>query len=187
MRKLSLLMVLFFSINIHNIYSQMPPHPTLLKKINNGKISSPYALSNLYVLKSKGIDEPWSSPKLQMLKKQNSFSKVFGPASVPTGNWKALAILVKFTDKDSQVSSAYFDTLLFGQNTGTLHDYYNEVSYNNLDIITVNLPSSIGWITAPQTYSYYVNAQNGMGSYPQNSQKLVEDIVNLIDLVVDFS
>ena len=68
-----------------------------------------------------------------------------------------------------------------------MRDYYNKVSYGNLDVITVNLPSAIGWITAPQTYSYYVNGQNGTGDYPHNSQKLVEDIVNLVNPQIDFS
>ncbi len=76
---------------------------------------------------------------------------------------------------------------MFDQNIGTLRDYYNKVSYGSLDLVTVNLPSTIGWVTAPITYSYYGNGQNGMGSYPQNTQRMVEDIVNLIDPLIDFS
>ena len=165
----------------------MPPHPSLLDKIKQGEIAVPYTLSNIELIRSKGVDEPWSSPKLQILKKQNGFSRLFGPEVIPTGNWRALVILVQFSDKSSQANATYFDNLLFSQNTGTLCDYYNKVSYGNLDIVTLNLPSSIGWLTAPQPYSYYVNAQNGEGSYPHNSQKLVEDIVNLVDPQIDFS
>ncbi len=187
MKKLYFLLILLLVINNLYIYAQMPPHPLLLDKINKGEIIKPYALSNLDMIRSKGVDKPWSAPKQQMLNKQNGISRMFGPQTVPSGSWKALAVLVKFTDKDSQVNATYFDNLLFGQSTGTVRDYYNKVSYSNLDIITVNLPSTIGWITAPQPYSYYVNGNNGEGSYPQNSQKLVEDIVNLIDPVIDFS
>ncbi len=68
-----------------------------------------------------------------------------------------------------------------------MQDYYSKVSYGNLDIITANLPSSIGWVTAPEPYSYYVNENNGFGTYPNNIQKLVEDIVNLVDPQIDFS
>ena len=68
-----------------------------------------------------------------------------------------------------------------------MRDYYRQVSYGNLDIVTANLPSSIGWVTAPQSYSYYVNGQNGFGAYPQNAQNLVEDAVNAVAGVVDFS
>ncbi len=175
---LGIAIILFFCAQN---YAQIPPHPSLIDKIKRGEIAEPYTLSNLNLIRSKGVDQPWSSPNLQMLKKQNAFSRTFGPESVPTGNWKALVILVQFTDKASQVNSNYFDNLIFGQSTGTLRDYYNKVSYGNLDIVTVNLPSTMGWVTAPQPYSYYLNGQNGMGSYPNNSQRLVEDIVNLVD------
>ncbi|MGB8320867.1 MAG: M6 family metalloprotease domain-containing protein, partial [Ignavibacteriaceae bacterium] len=187
MKKLYFLLILLLVINNLYIYAQMPPHPLLLDKINKGEIIKPYALSNLDMIRSKGVDKPWSAPKQQLLNKQNGLSRMFGPQTVPSGSWKALAVLVQFTDKPSQVNATYFDNLLFGQSTGTLSNYYNKVSYGNLDIITVTLPSTLGWITAPQPYSYYVNGNNGMGSYPQNSQKLVEDIVNLIDPVIDFS
>ena len=170
-------------------YAQMPPHPSLLKKIKLKEQAAPYVLDNLNLVKSKGIDQPWTSPGLEMQQniKQNIISRSFGPQAVPSGNWKALVILVKFSDKSSQVNADYYDNLLFGQSTGTLHNFYEKVSYGSLDIITVNLPSSIGWTTAPQTYSYYVNGQNGTGSYPNNSQKLVEDIVNLVNSQIDFS
>ena len=187
MKKLFLYLIILLLIDISKDYAQMPPHPSLLDRIKRGEITAPYTLSNLNAIRSRGVDQPWSSPKLQMLKKQNTFSKTLGPEAAPTGSWKALAILVQFSDKPSQVNANYFDNLLFGQNTGTLHDYYEKVSYGNLDIITVNLPSTIGWVTAPQTYSYYVNAQNGTGDYPHNSQKLVEDIVNLVNPQIDFS
>ena len=80
-----------------------------------------------------------------------------------------------------------FDSLLYGMSTGTLRNYYKMISYNNLDIVTVNMPSSLGWTTAPQTYAYYVNGQNGTGTYPHNSQKLVEDVIASLDGAVDFS
>jgi len=170
-------------------YGQMPPHPSLLERIKRGEQSAPYTLSNLNLVRSKGVDEAWAVPALKMdrIQKQKSFSRSFGSAVAPSGNWKALAILVRFRKKPVQVSCQYFDTLLFSQSTGTLRDYYNKVSYGNLDINTVNLPSEICWVIAPQTYDYYVNGQNGLGSYPQNSQKLVEDIVNLVDSQIDFS
>jgi immune inhibitor A len=98
-----------------------------------------------------------------------------------------LMLLVDFTDNASSVNASFFDTLGFEEQFGTIRDYYQKVSYVALDIITVNLPSATGWYTAPQTYSYYVNAQNGLGAYPQNSQRLVEDLIALVDPVVDFS
>ena len=71
----------------------------------------------------------------------------------------------------------------------TVWDYYDDASYGQLDIVTVNLPSSVGWVVAPQTYAYYVNDENGLNpaSYPNNARKLVEDLVTLVDPTVDFS
>ena len=66
--------------------------------------------------------QPWSSPGLEMQQnlKQNNFSRTLGPQAVPIGSWKALVILVQFTDKVSQVNPNYFDNLMFGQSPGTL-------------------------------------------------------------------
>jgi M6 family metalloprotease-like protein len=109
------------------------------------------------------------------------------PGAAPASPFRTLAILVQFSDKLAQVSAASFDTLLFGPGSQTVRGYYREVSYNQLDIVTVNLPSSLGWRTAPQTYGYYVNDQSCTGSYPNNCQKLTEDLVAMVDPVVDFS
>lgn len=113
----------------------------------------------------------------------------------PTASaFKVLAILVKFSDKNSQVLPTYFDSLVYAHAHSTVNDYFKEISYGAIDLVTVNLPSSLGWKTAPQTYNYYVqdlNAANnpdyGLGDYPHNSQKLVEDLVDLVDPSVDFS
>ncbi len=94
---------------------------------------------------------------------------------------------MQFTDNLSQVGATYFDSLLFGGGDGTLNDYYSAVSYGTLDIVTVDLPSSIGWCTMPQTYAYYVDGNYGTGTYPNNARKLAEDAVLLADPLVDFS
>lgn len=186
---------LLFSLVIGSfsiINAQMPAHPNLLQKIQTDKTlqKSSYYLMNQTELKAKGIDAPWSSSQLQIHKSkgiQNTFSRSYGKPSPPHGNWNALVILVQFSDKPKQVNPTYFDNLLFGTNSGTLNSYYKAVSYNNLDIVTVNLPSSMGWQTAPHNYSYYCNGQHGFGNYPQNAQKLVEDAVTLAEPLVDFS
>ncbi len=106
-----------------------------------------------------------------------------------TGPFNILAILVSFTDEVAGTNAAYFDNLMFSTTSVSVRHYYREASYSQLDIVTVNLPSSMGWMMAPQTYSYYVNGENGVNpdSYPNNAQKLVEDLVALVDGSVDFS
>ena len=147
----------------------MPPHPELLERVRRGEVMLPDFITDPGQRQQMGIDQP------QALR------------AGPQGSWNALALLVEFTDNTSQVGPAYFDTLLFGGGSGTLNDYYDVVSYGALDIVTVNLPSSIGWCTMPQTYAYYVNGNYGTGTYPQNAQKLTEDAVLLADPLVDFS
>ncbi len=95
----------------------------------------------------------------------------------PPASSGLLAIIVSFTDHPSQVAASYFDNLVFGSTGNTVNDFYSEVSYGTLDIVTVNLPSTVGWHTMPQTYAYYVNGDHGFGDYPQNAQKLTEDAV----------
>ena len=102
-------------------------------------------------------------------------------------NKKILAILVDFSDNTASVASTFFDSLMFDTLGNTVRNYYRENSYDQIDIITSNNPSILGWQRAPQTYAYYVNGQNGTGSYPNNTQKLVEDLIAMIDASVDFS
>lgn len=151
----------------------MPPNPeTLQKHLEQGQ-PLPYYLEHRPELIKRGIN----------------MSMKLAPSAKPgiSGSFRALAILIKFSDKAESVVPAEFDTLLFVNRQGTVRNYYNEVSGNQLDIVTLNLPSSIGWTMAPQTYAYYCNDQNGTGAYPQNSQKLCEDVTGLINPLVDFS
>ncbi len=100
-----------------------------------------------------------------------------------------LLILVEFPDNlANQVThpqSAY-DDMMFSTGvvpTGSLVEYYEEVSYGTFTpagTVTV-------WIMAPHPYTYYANAANGMGGYPNNSQGLLEDCVQQLDILMDFS
>lgn len=145
----------------------MPPHPRLRDQIQTGAVRVPTVTA--------------SSARVP--------STVRAPSAL-TGSIKALAVLVDFSDKVKTVQASYFDSLIFAApvvGRGSVRDYYGEVSYGQIDIITVNAPSSLGWRRASQTYSYYVNGANCLGSYPQNCQKLAEEIVDAIDGVVNFS
>jgi immune inhibitor A len=159
----------------------MPPHPDLLKQFKEGIKPIPNFITNPQILREKGINQP--DKKLELAE----YIQLSEPVPGPTGNYKALALLVDFSDNTSQVTASYFDTLIFSSGSNSVRDYYYEVSYGSLTIITVNLPSSVGWSRAPQTYSYYTNGAYGLGSYPRNAQKLVEDVVDAVDSVVDFS
>jgi len=126
-----------------------------------------------------------------------------GPRMVFPQNqtFRLLALLVEFSDypRSPSINVTSFDTLLFSADPPSVRHYYREVSYNQLDIVgvSVTLPSAVGWRTAPQPRGYYVNNSYCLGdpndlvfpfySYPNNCQRLVEDLVAAVDPVVDFS
>lgn len=147
----------------------MPPHPDLIARAKRGEVKLPDFISNPKLKKQRGIDQP--ADKVPNL----------------SGTWRSLALLVRFTDHPAQVGASYYDTMLFGGGMSTLNHYWRTVSYGALDIVTVNLPSSVGWCLMPQTYAYYVNSNYGEGSYPQNAQKLAEDAVLMADSLVDYT
>lgn len=104
-----------------------------------------------------------------------------------TGNFNILAICADHPDKTSSVAATAFDNLIFGAGAGTVRHMYHEMSYGTLTLVTVNLPSALGWQRLATNYSTYVNNAYGLGAYPNNTQKLCEDLVDLVNPFVDFS
>jgi immune inhibitor A len=155
--------------------SAMPPSPDLLARIRSGQQPLPYYIQHEAESRARGIENP---------DRVRTVSDLLGPQR--DTNMPILAVLVDFSDHEHQVVPSFFDNLLYGA-TGSLQDYYQEVTYGNLTMMSNDPPSTILWVRAPHTYAYYVDGQNGEGTYPQNSQRLVEDVVAIIDPVVDFS
>lgn len=151
----------------------MPPHSRLADKIARGEVIVPQTNLQINVPAARA----WSLPAGMRL------------GAMVADSFKTLAILVQYSDKPSQVDPADFDTLLYELNRGSVRDFYLECSYGTLDMITVNLPSSTGWQTVPQTANYYANGESGLGSfsYPNNAQKLVEDAIAAADPLINFS
>ena len=185
----SLSAAFIFLISSANLFAQMPPHPSLIEKLKKGEIQKPYTLKHLPELRNNGIDASWDSGINKFLEKNRNKMRIKSFSSLNSAgrNYNALVILVDFSDLPFKVNPVLFDNLLFSDGQGTLKDYLREVTYGTLSLSTENLPSEIKVVRAPETYKYYVNDKNGQGSYPQNSQKLVEDVINMIDPVVDFS
>ncbi|MCI0486055.1 MAG: M6 family metalloprotease domain-containing protein [Blastocatellia bacterium] len=103
-----------------------------------------------------------------------------------TGRIQALVILADFPDNQGQRDPQEFSDLLFSLGTyptGSMRDYYSEVSYGKLDV-TGHVTS---WLRMPKPYSYYVNGESGMSAkYPENSQGLTEDALKAAARLVDF-
>ena len=164
---LCLLLLLF----VGPLYA-MPPHPDVEFLIKGGQV--------------KSFSERSSSIDTSLLAGLNTPS--VSTSTVATGDFRVLCVLVDFDDNQAQTQPEKYDTLVYDEQSNSVRAYFREVSYNLLDIPPYDYPSDIGWIRAPQDYSYYVDNNYGTYSeYPNNTQKLCEDIVDLIDDQVDFS
>jgi len=162
-----------------------PPHPNLLKETAAGKKPVSYFMTHEKDLRAAGVN----TGKNPYITDARASKPTVDAAGAVIGQFNILAVLVRFPDKNSATAASFFDALMFEASQVSVRHYYRDASYGQLDIVTVNMPSSIGWLTAPQTYSYYTNGASGMDpyAYPQNAQGLVEDVVAMIDGAIDFS
>jgi M6 family metalloprotease-like protein len=154
-----------------------------------------------------GRQVPRSSAEARFTDRPNvRINRIARPAALTATNVKAIVLLVQFTDNPpggptTRYRSTVWDSMLFRDNyirggadtttTHTLKRFYNSISYDAVDIVTLDLPSATGWLTAPNNYAYYCEHDglhdNGFGPYPRNVQRLVMDAVTAADPYVDFS
>ncbi|MFO8184484.1 MAG: M6 family metalloprotease domain-containing protein [Candidatus Aegiribacteria sp.] len=160
----------------------VPPPPWFMEQADGGAAALASYMDAYADARSRGVDAP---------------NPIYGPGNPPFGprgamggsdaGMNVLVLLVDFSDNVAQTPSVYFDSLAFAADTFSLKNYYGQVSFGQIDIVTVDYPSATGWQRAPETYDYYVGGNYGWGSYPANTQGMVEDICQLVDPVVDFS
>ncbi len=94
-------------------------------------------------------------------------------------------LLGQYSDTTGTFTVQDFQNLLFDNNpTGTLTEYYNEISYGQFQVTG----TVYGWFTADQGQAYYASDNNGLNAnYPQNAKGFVRNIVEKADPTVDFS
>lgn len=92
--------------------------------------------------------------------------------AAPTGNLHMLVILAAFADKPARAPVARFQDLLFG-GMPSLTDYYDAASGG---LLTVS-GDLWGWVTLPESQTFYSQGLGGVGTYPNNGQKMTEDAV----------
>jgi immune inhibitor A len=87
----------------------------------------------------------------------------------------ALVLLVDFSDNPGTRPKSDFESLLFDANDpNSLTSYYRELSDGVLNVTG----EAIGYIRAPQPYSFYTAGQSGTGfNYPQNTPGLLFDVL----------
>ncbi len=110
----------------------------------------------------------------------------------PTGTVRNLVVLCRFSNHTAAHgrTQAEYDTIFntIGGDatlapTGSVRDYFTEVSYGALTLQS----TVVAWVTLPQTEAYYGAGEDGLGTYPQNAQRMVEDALNLTDPLVNFA
>ena len=124
---------------------------------------SPRIAASEAQLHARGIDMPNTRNPLHL-----------DPTATRAIHGTALVLLLDFPDKPATATPAHFDSLLFtrGWRTGSLRDYYLEVSRGRLDVSEGGV---FGWYRMPHDYGWYVDGQRGFGVYPHNAQRLAED------------
>jgi immune inhibitor A len=92
-------------------------------------------------------------------------------------NVHAITLLVDFSDNKGARSAKDFEKLLFHKaNQNSMANFYRQLSYGALDLTG----EVIGYIRAPQPYSYYTATESGTGSkYPQNTPGLLNDALTI--------
>ncbi|MEP7027361.1 MAG: M6 family metalloprotease domain-containing protein, partial [Candidatus Eisenbacteria bacterium] len=105
------------------------------------------------------------------------------------GRWNVPVLLVDFPDRRATFPASRFQPLLFDTTgaiaTGSLADYYNEVSGGLLAV----RGQTFGWRTLPDTANFYGNDSYGLArlAFPQNDAGLVYAALKAFDPEVDFS
>ncbi|HEY6573300.1 MAG TPA: M6 family metalloprotease domain-containing protein, partial [Candidatus Eisenbacteria bacterium] len=104
-------------------------------------------------------------------------------------HYKALVILLEFTDHPADTlnhNPAAYEDLLFSvgtRPTGSMRDYYREVSRGAFDISGV----VTRWYTAPRTYAEYTSGAGGFGAAPGSAQQMAADATFLAEADYDLS
>ncbi len=172
-----------------NNYCFVPPDPNLIKQLRaefkkermkNKKLTELefFVKKGYFKNKTFGLDNNVIKDPDEPINKDIALMPL--PKFKPRGDVNALFLLVDFEDKVHTQTSAHFNELLFSEGNGSynqksLREYYKEVSYNEVNVIGY----VSDWIRMTHPYSYYVNGEDGTGPYPTNSQKMVEDAVEI--------
>lgn len=88
---------------------------------------------------------------------------------------KILVLLVDFDDKPAQIPIETIYSRFFGDYQNSLKEYFKEVSYSRY----IPHGDVHGWYRAPNPSTFYTNKENGFGKYPQSSERLIEDVIEI--------
>ena len=89
----------------------------------------------------------------------------------------AIALLLDFSDNKGRRRAEDFEKLLFDKaNPNSMTNFYRQLSYGALDLTG----EVVGYVRAPQPYSYYTARESGTGTnYPNNTPGLLHDALTI--------
>ena len=109
------------------------------------------------------------------------------PAVLARDTIHCVVILVNFEDVRADTlthSIDWFRDLLFSpENPNSMRAYFLANSYGEMEVTG----DIYGWYDLPEPLDYYSDNRRGMGGYPQNTQKMIEEAVDAADADIDFS
>ena len=109
------------------------------------------------------------------------------PEAPGAGAINTLVLLAKFSDRSETYSAASFQELMFSTSSSSVWKYFNEVSYNNLDIIPAaeNCGAANDGITEWTDLGYNHPDTGGYTDY--RNQQIVKDVLIANDGCIDYS
>ncbi len=126
-------------------------------------------------------------PEIRELDSDDSIRSTRAPPLNTT--WKAIAIMLNFTDEDfdSGNDKAHFEQLLNGTTGNTMRTYYREISYGQFDIEV----DVVGPFASIHHMAYYGGDDHGLdtgdGPVAREISEMAREAVQLADPTVDFS
>ena len=167
-----LLISMFFHVNL--LYSQKGDFidiSFLIKKFGYpGVVPCPQYIENYGSLKVGSLRiRDWSRP-----------------LSLTIGTRNILVILIDFLDKNATRTVEYFDDFIFGNSSGSLRDYYTEVSYGLLNVS--GFIAGNRWYRSEHNMTWWgADSDDGIDDLNGYIFELAREAVEKADAEVDFS
>jgi len=102
------------------------------------------------------------------------------------GTVRVIVVLVDFSDKEMTESKEHFEELFFSLGTmptGSVRDYYQEVTHGLVDL----QGEVVGPYRMPRTVVEYAHGKSGIRVGPPNAQEMARDAVEAADADVEFA
>jgi len=184
---LTIVLTLAFTSVLAVTTAASPPAPELLRQLKeSGQLDR--FVQRMQDARSRGFFAPLAVDG--SVRQPQSKAAAYDPNAVDT--FRVLVILADFSDNPATGGLVYgtpsdFQQLLFSDNPYdgrySMTEFYSENSYGKF----VLQGDVAGWYRMPQTYAYYVNGNNGFGSYPQSAAGMAHDAILAADPDVDYS